>query len=444
MLAETHVLPDAGLPEIDGYDVVANVPRSDRFINSQSRGSGGIAVLVRSGWRLHSSGLSVWRESEHGTNIWLRVRLPEGQMGGALFVCLAYLRPPGSVFWSRGAHEADVFQELEDDIAEAKLAGEVLIAGDLNARIGIEKDWVDTSNIEYHAGVGSPDAGFQLANINEERCSADKTIDARGRVLLQLLRGTGLSVLNGRVSGDEEGAFTSIHSNGNSVIDLYIASTGVAEAAERLEVLEKLRGLSDHRPVLLTITGMGCDGESACSETEEDGMETRKKLGRVTQEKRAEFVRVLRKQSLKRKMEKVAADEIGVEKGAALLQEVLTEAGIAAFGVAKEQRDESGARGFPVNEWFDWECKDARRRLKEALRWEGSAVAEELRKKYRAVIRQKKKMFSKARTAQLLELAKRQPAKFWGRFKKRIKRVGVSKQGGVAWVLQGVVHRGGV
>jgi hypothetical protein len=83
------------------------------------------------------------------------------------------------------------------------------------------------------------------------------------------------------LSGYEEGAFTSIHSNGNSIIDLYIASTGVAEAAERLEVLEKLRGLSDHRPVLLTITGMGCNSESACSETGEDGMERRKKLGRV-------------------------------------------------------------------------------------------------------------------------------------------------------------------
>jgi hypothetical protein len=100
-------------------------------------------------------------------------------------------------------------------------------------------------------------------------------------VLLQLLRGTGLSVLNGRVSGDEEGAFTSIHSNGNSLIDLYIASTGRAEAAERLEVLEKLRGLSDHWPVLLTITGMGCNSESACSETEEDGTSGKKKEARA-------------------------------------------------------------------------------------------------------------------------------------------------------------------
>jgi hypothetical protein len=100
---------------------------------------------------------------------------------------------------------------------------------------------------------------------------------------LQLLKGTGLSVLNGRVSGDEEAAFMSIHRNGNSVIDLYMASAGVAEAAERLEVLEKLRGLSDHRSALLTIAGKSCDCESPCSETEDDGMERRKKLGRVTQ-----------------------------------------------------------------------------------------------------------------------------------------------------------------
>jgi hypothetical protein len=93
-----------------------------------------------------------------------------------------------------------------------------------------------------------------------------------------------------------------------------------------------------------------------------------------------------------------------------MVQEVLTKAGIAAFGVAKEQR--GGVRGFFVNEWFDRECKDARRRLKEVSRHEGSAVAEELRKKYRALTWQRKRMFSKAPTAQWLELAKRQPAMF--------------------------------
>jgi hypothetical protein len=67
--------------------------------------------------------------------------------------------------------------------------------------------------------------------------------------------------------------------------------------------------------------------------------------------------------------------------------------------------------------------------LKEALRRKGSAVAVEVRKKYRAVIWRKKRMFSKARTAQLSELvAKRQQPKFWGRFKKRLNRVVVKSK----------------
>jgi hypothetical protein len=96
----------------------------------------------------------------------------------------------------------------------------------------------------------------------------------------------------------------------------------VAEAAKRLEVLEKLRGLSDHRPVLLTISGVDCECKNPCSK-EEDRMENRKKLGRVSQEGKAEFVQALKRQSLKVKMEKVAADKMEVDEGATMLQEVL-------------------------------------------------------------------------------------------------------------------------
>jgi hypothetical protein len=129
--------------------------------------------------------------------------------------------------------------------------GEVLIARDLTARIGVERDWIDTSDIEFHSGVGSLDA-FEPAGLRGEGSSADKMVNARGKVILQLLRGTDLSVLNGRVKGDEYGAFTSIHSFENSVVDLYIASTGAAATVEGLEVLETLRELLDYRPMKLS------------------------------------------------------------------------------------------------------------------------------------------------------------------------------------------------
>jgi hypothetical protein len=165
-------------------------------------------------------------------------------MEGEVFLCLAYLPPQGFSFWSKGVQVGNVFADLEGGIPEAKSSEEVLIAGDLDARMKVERDWMDTSNIEFHLGVGSPDA-FEATGLRGKRCSADKMVNALGKVLLQLLRGTDLSVLYGRMKG-KDGAFTSIHSFGYSVIDLYIASTGAAVTAEGFEVLEILRELSDH------------------------------------------------------------------------------------------------------------------------------------------------------------------------------------------------------
>ncbi len=428
-LVETHVLPGGSLPVIAGYDVVVDVPRPERFVDGCLRGAGGIAVLVRADSRLGDH-VSVWRRSENGSHVWLRVRLPGQQMGGELYVCLVYLPPRGSVFWSRGAEEADVLAEIEGEIAEAQLGGEVLLAGDFNARIGMERDWIDTSDIERFAGVGASDIECGSAGgCLRDRRSADETVDSRGRLLLQLLRGTGLCVLNGRTDGDLEGAFTSIHSFGSSVIDLFLASRGAAGAVERLEVLEVLRELSDHRPVLLSFRKV--DGDAA--ETVRDGLTDtsaeKEKPGRITEEGKVAFVQLLKEQRFQEKLQWVAARETGVEEGAVVLQEVLLEAGMGAFGMLAQPGGESRKGDFPVNQWFDAECKEARRRLREALGREDSAVAEELRKKYRAVTRRKKRLFSKARTAQLVELARRQPAKFWGRFKKRARRIGVESKG---------------
>jgi hypothetical protein len=64
--------------------------------------------------------------------------------------------------------------------------------------------------------------------------------------------------------------------------------------------------------------------------------------------------------------------------------------------------------------------------LREALARDDSAVSEKLRKKYRAIIRRKKRSYSKVRAAQLVETCnRRNPSKFWKRFKKRLQRVGV-------------------
>lgn len=411
------------LPLISGYEVIANVPRGSQFVERQSLGSGGIAVLLREG-AASGDRPRVWKVSEFGTHVWLRLQQTDSDGEGDLFLCLAYLPPQGSVFWERGASEADVFAEIEGQIAEARCIGEVLLAGDLNARIGVEMDWIETGEIERHVGLGNSLEECFPTGLQTERRSQDATVNGRGRVLLQLLRGMGLSVLNGRMRGDEMGAFTSIRSQGKSVIDLFVASPRLAGRVRSLEVMGLLQELSDHCPVLLTMC-------SESSRERQEGVNERggrgKEIpGRVSGEGCEEFRAFLRSEGMGRLAE-VGDAARGVVESAQMFQNVLREAGLAAFGAVRSGMG-GKERGFPSNAWYDAECKLARRRLREALEREGSGVAEALRKEYRNVVRRKKRLFTKARTAQLVEMAKRDPGRFWKRFKKRKARVGVASK----------------
>jgi hypothetical protein len=96
LLLETHVLPDADLPWILGYDVVTNLPRAERFRERQSLGSGGIAVLVKFDSALAQKHGQLGRVSEHGTHLWLRFQQTGIRMGRpyscVLLTCLREVR----------------------------------------------------------------------------------------------------------------------------------------------------------------------------------------------------------------------------------------------------------------------------------------------------------------------------------------------------------------
>jgi hypothetical protein len=144
----------------------------------------------------------------------------------------------------------------------------------------------------------------------------------------------------------------------------------------------------------------------------------------VSQERQKCFEELLGSVTAREKLGKVGlVNGTSVEEGAKLVQEVLTTSEVAAFGAAKEQR-KKGKENFRilgglirnVNKLGDgWERSLAR---------DDSAVLEELRKKYRAIIRRKKRLHNKGKTAQLVEIAIiRNLSKFRKRFKKRLQQV---------------------
>ncbi|GAQ86738.1 Reverse transcriptase-related protein [Klebsormidium nitens] len=80
-----------------------------------------------------------------------------GPAGRDLFLCLVYL-PPEQSSWYRqaGISVEEVFEQLRDEVGEALLCGEVLLAGDFNARTGVVPDWMDCRDL--HLLAQTPDA----------------------------------------------------------------------------------------------------------------------------------------------------------------------------------------------------------------------------------------------------------------------------------------------
>ena len=122
--------------------------------------------------------------------------------------------------------------------------GEILLVGDLNARIGHQNyDPDDEENDEDPYRVPKSHPG------QVSRTSKDGVSNTRGSLLLDFLACCKLSILNGCTLGDILGEFTSVNYNGASVVDYMAATPNLLESIESFKVLDLSR-FSDHKPCI--------------------------------------------------------------------------------------------------------------------------------------------------------------------------------------------------
>jgi hypothetical protein len=116
---------------------------------------------------------------------------------------------------------------------------EVVIAGDMNARVSDVKelpDVVGELDLEEHAGVYV--GGNAVTHGIPARECKDGSSNRFGNKLADMCKGQGLVILNGRVAGDQNGEFTfwSKGGPGGSVIDLFVTSPALFWKAVHLTV----------------------------------------------------------------------------------------------------------------------------------------------------------------------------------------------------------------
>ncbi|XP_023214662.1 uncharacterized protein LOC111617623, partial [Centruroides sculpturatus] len=148
---------------------------------------------------------------------------------GNILVCFVYFR------------END-WQTIFDTLTGLLLDNRnVLIAGDFNARIGLENIISDSFCNSF--GIVCP----------LRRNSKDLVIDSCGRKLLHLCDDLDMIIVNGRCLGDEAGEYSFISNRGCSVIDLVIVSPLIWKDILSLTVDQCLD--SDHNPLILRLVG---------------------------------------------------------------------------------------------------------------------------------------------------------------------------------------------
>jgi hypothetical protein len=142
-----------------------------------------------------------------------------------VYLCLAYISPESLSF--NKVQNTDILEEIENDIINkySKL-GNIILTGDFNARTGTEPDYIRGDSTSYIP------VDNEMYNIDVDiglRHSSDKTLDCRGKDLLEMCVTNKLRIANGRSFGDSLGNYTCHNYAGSSVVDCFIVSEELLE-----------------------------------------------------------------------------------------------------------------------------------------------------------------------------------------------------------------------
>ncbi len=385
-------------PDIAGYRAF-HYGRPDALQAGQARG--GLACYVRQ--ELHTHVRHVTCDPTNSFAV-LRVSKEAG-FAQDLYLIVCYVVPRDSTSISMASR--GIWAQLEDSISAALTNGQVLVVGDLNARTGGIADYTLESMVDDQHQSGP-------APTCITRNSQDPQVNSQGRELLRLCQHTGLRIVNGRVSGDEAGAFTFVSpSGGASLIDYVVACPNAFNLVTQFSVVPA--PCSDHLALQFDLMTLG---PRAGGEEPVDAPQPRRMGGAG---------------NIKRWVEEVLptyASEIADIEGSApsaacqgrdavhMLCDRLEGLFVESFSLVQDQNPLPSAPRQP--RWFDAELARGRGAATAAMRREPrSAVALQLRREYQRLLQRKQRGLKRSQAIALVNKATDMGKDFWQRFKPR-------------------------
>lgn len=224
-LLETWMSPEHNqhLFELQGYYIYNKLCKK----RTKGRGSGGISLCIK---KEIKKGVKIM-DVLNGNCIWLKMDKNFFGNEADIFIGVWYIPPNINEDWCEG---------MEELICKYKDKGEVILMGDMNARIGTCNECIlydNNDNVEVPENY--------VHDEMMKRVSSDIKVNSYGRKLLKMCTSLQMRVLNGRTLGDLNGGFTCWQWNGRSVVDYIIVQSDKQKSVKWFKVLAPSH-ISDH------------------------------------------------------------------------------------------------------------------------------------------------------------------------------------------------------
>ena len=336
-----------------------------------------------------SLNLRVQDWASDATSLWVKLVFPDYHT--PLLVGICYLPPAGSRQLT-AISLADRLAALEADLLSACSAGDVILAGDFNARVGALDD--------------SPDADHPLP----PRGATDITVTQSGQLLVDICRRSGVALGTGRIPGDEVACptFRARRHTQATRPDHVVFKSATLSRATSLKV-NTTRLDSDHFPMELGLRFP----VSLCAPPACHGVDVHHISW--SPECRDAFASALRSPAVVDLVNASQAAASGADVGGAVSH--LHAAVCAAAAAAGMQARASGRlrpNGTAHRPYFDAQCLASKRAVRACLRRGGSP--EEVRvleRQYHGLVRSKQRAFQQQRLHQFLAAQQSDPRRFW-------------------------------
>ena len=353
-----------------GNDV--NIPGFHAYSDLRKVGkNGGVTTLVSNKLRITSSEIDLNIPSERSINI-LVIKF-SNPCGRDIYIINVYIPPHNSkrkIITTNSENNFDILQETVNKFVNI---GDIIVCGDLNARIGLSNDIDKSDNSSDFLDVPSEFISSNQLDIppnipiSIKRNCQDRFTNSHKSHLLDLVRTNSLLILNGRTLGDSSGNYTCYNWNGNSVVDYFICSQGILPLIRSLHV-EKHTIYSDHNPVVLSMWSVSIPYTNTSNQTKFNYAPYRYK---INEDSLNSFKEALQESPVINTVNKLldecdncdTSDDIKTLN--CKVTDLLNNIASKCFDKTKNAANNIKPK---YNAWFDKDCRTAKRQLNKSCR----------------------------------------------------------------------------